>query len=344
MADSCSHWWHAPFYVTLSIALAFVAISTGIHRSGGPEPTPVLSLLVHNESSFNASVALRRRGGFTVFAALLQISPDLFLSPPDSTVFAVHDSAFSNLSLPSWAIKHLLLYHTSPASLPFRSLLRHSPATCLSTLLRDRAVKITKIDQENGGVEINNVSITDPDLFLGPHLSVHGVAGFFSPVKLQGSDRREEIIESPSCDSDDPEIQWPRIVQSLSYNGFVSFAIGLHSVLDSIPINMSSVTIFAPPSFGFLDSPSPLLDRVVKLHLLPRIYSFEELSSLPNGSVLETLLPGAEIKIGVDDSTRSLAVNGVEITAPDVLRSRNFTVHGISRALGVFNHVLDQIA
>ncbi|CAH9080840.1 unnamed protein product [Cuscuta epithymum] len=329
-ADSCSHWWHAPFYVSLSIALAFVGISTSIHHSNhSPQPAPLL----HHSLSINASLALRHRGGFTVFAALLQISPDLFLSPPESTVFAVPDSAFSNLSLPSWAIKHLLLYHTSPSSLPFRSFLKNSPGTCLSTLLHDRTVQISKIDQENGHFEINNVSITYPDLFLGNRLVVHGVAGFFSPVNLN---RRDDIIQSPpACES---EFQWSRIVRSLSSNGFVSFAIGLHSVLDTIAVNMGSVTVLAPPSLGFLDSPSPLLDRVVKLHLLPRMYRFDELASLPNGSVLKTLFPGAELMISVDNVTKSVTVNGVEITAPDVLRSEHFTVHAISRALGVYSH------
>nr|GLL30434.1 fasciclin-like arabinogalactan protein 21 [Ipomoea trifida] len=338
MADSCSHWWHAPFYLALSVTLAFIAISTGI-RSGNPQSKLSLQQSLHHNLSINASRALRLRGGFTVFAALLQISPDLFLSSPDSTIFAVQDPAFFNVSLPPWAIKELLLYHTSPSRLPFNLLLRIPAGNCVSTLLLDKNAKITKIDPHRRSVEINNVVITHPDLFLGNGLSVHGVAGFFSPVG-------KEIVQSSPCDSNTSQLEWPRIVQLLSSNGFVSFAIGLYSVLDGLTgdhSNLTSVTIFAPPSLGFLSSPSPLLNKVVKLHLLPSKYTFQELSSLPQGTVLNTLLPGAEVKISFNNSTRSLYANGVEITAPDVLRSRNFTVHGISRALGVYNQVQNQI-
>ncbi|XP_019190030.1 PREDICTED: fasciclin-like arabinogalactan protein 21 [Ipomoea nil] len=339
MADSCSHWWHAPFYLALSVTLAFVAISTG-NRSRNPQSKLSLQHPLHHNLSFNASRALRLRGGFTVFAALLQISPELFLSSsPESTVFAVQDPAFFNASLPPpWAIKELLLYHTSPSRLPFRLLLRIFPGSCVSTLLLDKNVKITKIDRKRRSVEINHVLITHPDLFLGPGLSVHGVAGFFSPVK--------ETVQSFTCDSRNPQLEWPRIVQLLSANGFVSFAIGLYSVLDGLAgdhSNLTSVTIFAPPSLGFLSSPSPLLSKVVKLHLLPSKYTYQDLSSLPQGTVLNTLLPGAEVKISFNNSTRSLSANGVEIIAPDVLRSRNFTVHGISRALGVYNQLQNQI-
>lgn len=54
-----------------------------------------------------------------------------------------------------------------------------------------------------------------------------------------------------------------------------------------------------------------------------------ELSGEGNSS-LRTLVPGSRLQISKASSS-NLAINGVEITRPDLFSSNNFVVHGISR-------------
>ncbi|GER25258.1 fasciclin-like arabinogalactan protein [Striga asiatica] len=321
----CSHWWHALFYLAMSLALAYTAFKTNTHA--GPESPlhPARSL------AFNASQTLRLHGGFHVVATLLQISPELFLPGPalahGSTVFAIHDSAISNLSAPPWALRLLLRYHAVPSALPMAALRRKPPGFCVRTLVGGKNLVVTRNDAGSGHIEINNVSISHPDLFLDGAFSVHGVSGPF------------DVDRSPPCDysgsqggyGSDQAAQWTSIIRSLSSSGFVSFAIGLNSVVDTILRdyrNLSSVSVFAPPNTGFISSPSPFLDKIVKIHILPERFDYLELSAAGN-STLRTLVPSYYLKI--DKFLDKLAVNGVEVTEPNLFLSDNFVIHGISR-------------
>ncbi|GFP84787.1 fasciclin-like arabinogalactan protein 21, partial [Phtheirospermum japonicum] len=250
---------------------------------------------------------------------LLQISPELFFSGPESTIFAIQDSAISNLSVPPWAMRQLLLYHAAPSALPMAALLKKPAGFCFKTLADDRNLVITKTDAAPGSVAINNVSISHPDLFLEGPFSVHGVSGPF------------DVGESPPCDFNDQAVQWTRIIRLLSSNGFVSFAVGLNSVIDAIVQdyqNLSCVSIFAPPNSGFISSSSPFLDKIVKIHILPQRFGYLELGVAEN-STLRTLVPGYNLKI--DKFSENLAINGVEITEPDLFLTEGFVIHGISR-------------
>ncbi|CAK9161382.1 unnamed protein product [Ilex paraguariensis] len=346
MAKSCSHWWHAPFYFAMSVTLAVIAITTPIHSSLKNSIPPNNS--IKHSLSINATQALRTHG-FNVFATLLQFSPELFLSSSESTIFGIQDSAISNLSLPPWAMKQLLQYHTSPSKLPIQELFKKPLGTCLPTLLQHKNTAITTTNVNQRSIEINNVLISHPDVFLEGPISIHGVLGPFFSLDLPGIVQDWDIIESPICDTNnrvvsnmsEPKnrIEWPRIVQVLSSNGFVSFAIGLHSVLDGIlkdHANLSSVTIFAPPNLMFVASPSPFLDRIVRFHIVPLKFSYIELASLPEKSSLKTLIPDKDLWITSRVKfSQNLAIHGVEITAPEISSSEKFIIHGISRAFNV---------
>ncbi|KAL6330126.1 hypothetical protein AAG906_040046 [Vitis piasezkii] len=344
MGRSCSHWWHAPVYFTISIALAFIAISTPLHSNlkNAASPPPSNSITHHLLS--NASRALRR-SGFTVIATLLQVSPELFLSSHEYfTIFAIKDSAISNFSLPPWLMKHLFHYHTSPSKLSMHDLLEKPPGSCLSTLLQHKKLSITKTDVTQRSVEINHVLVSHPDVFLGGPISVHGVLGPFSPLNPQDFQESQWVsIQTPICGSNSSVVEsrnlveWPKIIRMLSSNGFVSFAVGLHTVLGGVAqdfTSLSSVTIFAPPDLALSASPSPLLDRIVRFHILPRRLSYIELASLPQKAKIGTLLPDRDLEVTgrVKNSSQVLVINGVDIVAPDVFSSKKFIIHVISRA------------
>jgi len=88
----------------------------------------------------------------------------------------------------------------------------------------------------------------------------------------------------------------------LRANGYALFSIALRSVLEGIKKDhlgsLGFVTIFAPPDFMLLGpNPSTLLHRVVRLHILPYRFHYEELASLPIRTLLKTLVPDELLEI-----------------------------------------------
>nr|KYP44309.1 Fasciclin-like arabinogalactan protein 21 [Cajanus cajan] len=276
-------------------------------------------------------------------ADLLHHSPSFFKPPQNSTIFAIKDSAIKNTSHPLWFLKTLLLYHTTTTSKPhsFDDLLHVPLGTCLPTLLRNKNVSLTKLDRATNTLEINHVPISNPNIFLADKLAIHGVLAPFYPLHPQDLLQRgfDSVIPSPTCRSNGDAVngvEWSKVVRSLSAKGYASFSLALHSVLDGIKKEykgLGSVTVFAPPDLALLGYPSSFLDRAVRLHILPRRFSYQELTSMPVRTLLKTLVPDDSLEVdGVLDFVPGMVVSGVEIVAPDMLASQNFVVHGISRA------------
>ncbi|XP_037497846.1 fasciclin-like arabinogalactan protein 21 [Jatropha curcas] len=300
-SSSCSGWWRAPIYFTVSVILAFIAISSSLHSSGSGT-TPMPNRPINRQLILNASIALRK-SGFNLMATLLLISPEL----------------------------------------------RISKECCFK---RRKNVALTMVDAKERLLEINHVLVSHPDLFLEGNLAIHGVLGPFSFLGsgFKDFDKIWDFsIQAPICDSnfslvldiDETKnlIEWTRIVRLLSSNGFVSFAIGLNYVLDGILEDfrdLYSVTIFTPQEFEFLASPSPVLDRVVRLHILPQRITYSEFASLPEKKLLGTLLSGQELQVTAGfNGSQGIFINGVEIVAPEIISAKQFIIHGISQAFHV---------
>ncbi|CAN6574087.1 unnamed protein product [Malus baccata var. baccata] len=342
MAPPCTR-WHAAVYFSMAVILAFIAISMTLRSQPNNESSQ--SRPISRFVYLGASRTLRR-AGFTVIATLLQLSPELFFSSATTTLFAIKDSAISNSSLPPRLLKNLLRYHTSPLRLSFEHLVNMTQGTCLPTLYQNKKIAVTKIDEKERSVEINHVLVSHPNLFLDGPISIHGVLGPFTALDPRDVNQGWDIIQSPACDansnmvSDVPDaknmVEWSRIIRLLSSNGFVSFAVGLNSVLDGIlgdHKGLKSVTIFLPPSLELEAYPSPLLEKIVRFHILPQRYTTRELESMPARTLLRTLLHDHPLEFtGTLDFMKELVVNGVKIVAPDIFSSNRFTVHGISRA------------
>ncbi|XP_022762481.1 fasciclin-like arabinogalactan protein 21 [Durio zibethinus] len=339
-----SNWWRAPVYFTVSVLLAFLAISTAIHLLPKDEPLPTKSTTA--PLFLEASAALRRTGNFNIIAALLQITPEMFISSPHSTIFAIPDSSIAKSSHTFWLLKHLFQYHASPLQLSMNDLLKKHQGSCFPTILHGKNVAITKVDARERVVEINHVLVSHPDIFLEGPLTIHGVLGPFTSMDSLYGDRSWDHIQAPICDSNlslvsevtdtKKMVEWMHIIHWLSSKGFVSFAIGLNSVLDGIlddQMNFNSVTVFAPPEFSFVASPSALLEKIVRIHILPRKFTFMELASLPVNASLSTLVPDHDLVIlGGVNITQELIINGAKIVAPNIFQSKKFVVHGISQA------------
>ncbi|CAN8257002.1 unnamed protein product [Cochlearia groenlandica] len=343
-------------YFVLSIALAFMAVSTTLRSpSDSTAITNPNITFTHHLLFSNASKALSR-SNFKAIATLLQISPEIFLSSssPNKTLFAIDDSSLYNTSsLHPLFLKQLLQYHTLSTRLPMKDLLKISQGTCLSTLLRDKSVEISAIDKDSRTAKVNHVLITHPDMFLGDSLVIHGVLAPFSPY-------RDHILDPSPCQANHTnktiqeqnqevpvKIDWIRIVQLLSSNGFVPFAIGLNSVLNRIVSdqdkNLTGVTILATThDLVSLSSASPLLYEVVRHHILAKRLTYKDLASLPDKATIKTLDPYQDLVItrrrdGVvnDSSLRGFMISGAEIVSPDMFSSSSFVIHAISHTLEI---------
>ncbi|CAN7120601.1 hypothetical protein BRARA_K00593 [Brassica rapa] len=343
-------------YFVLSIALAFMAVSTTLPPPRDSNITKTNRPITHHDPlSLNASEALRQ-SNFKAIATLLHVSPEIFLSSsssssPNTTLFAIDDSSlFNTSSLPPLFLKQLLQYHTLPLKLPMEELLKKPQGTCLPTLLRHQSVQISTVDKESRTVEVNHVMISHPDMFLGDSLVIHGVLGPFSPLQprmhhipqssLCQSDSNKTIIEEEEEEAVPVKIEWTRIIQLLSSNGFVPFAIGLHSVLNRIIAdqhkNLTGVTILATPNLVSLSSASPFLYEVMRRHILAQRLTNKDLASMPDKALLKTLDPYQGLiftRRGIVNSSQCFMISGVEIVDPDMFSSNNFVIHGISHTL-----------
>ncbi|CAL1406819.1 unnamed protein product [Linum trigynum] len=340
--------WKATIYFTLSTFLAFMAFSIALHSTTTttttssspqpPSPSPPPATTLPRLSS-NASTSLRR-AGFSLAASLLQSSPHSFSSSsyPQSTVFAIKDSAFSSSAAanPRLLMKQLLHYHTSPLRLPMSELLKIRRGTRFPTLVPGKNLVLTKIDAKSRAAEINHVKISHPDVVIDGSLVIHGVLEPFSSLD-SGEHTAMDSVGFRDLG------YWPKIIRSLSSKGFVSFAIGLNSVLDGILDDyrhLNSVTVFSPPDFGSVASSSPMLGRIIRIHILPQRISYKELVVLPDKSPLKTLLPGQDLELKkagkfteLNVTAARMRVNGVDIVAPEIFSSGKYIVHGISRVL-----------
>ncbi|KAI3714119.1 hypothetical protein L1987_72709 [Smallanthus sonchifolius] len=189
-------------------------------------------------------------------------------------------------------------------------------------------IHFTKQDQQNQLLEINNVLITHPDIFLQPSVAIHAVSGPFASFKLL-----PQINQLPICNNVNQtqrldvikiKAEWKMMVKFLTSSGFTPFAFWLYSVLDGIikdHPNLHTMTIFAPPVIEIMEMGPSVVHQLLRYHIVPKKHSFKHLASF-TGTV-------------VNVSDELLSINQVEITSPNLLSSRSFVVHGIARAFAM---------
>ncbi|KAL5976350.1 hypothetical protein ACLOJK_020681 [Asimina triloba] len=349
----------ATVYIVLATALAAFAIYSAyqFNKTQEDASSPTNSSSSSSSScpailSAQLTLALRS-SGYNLVADILQKSPQCLLPPPEGTLFAIPDLALHQILLPAPAKRDLLRYHISPKRLVFEDLLQLPPRSCLPTFLGRKNLSITKTDPEERTVDINRTPVSDPDIYTDGPYAVHGIlAPFYSPGPEEGRFFAEgALIPESSCDASsgvvaeeaegakrEEAVEWPHILHLLSWNGFLSFSIGLQSVLEGIVRgcgDLSSVTVFAPRECDLSCFPLPpkLLEQRIMLHILPRRVSYADLALLPEKALLQTLLPGQDLQITIADGfAHMLSINGVEVVAPDIVATGAVVIHGISRA------------
>ncbi|PWA98763.1 FAS1 domain-containing protein [Artemisia annua] len=261
----------------------------------------------------------------------------------------------SNLSIPPYMTVQLITYHTLPNKFTFQDLLNKPLNTCFVTMFQGQKVSITRKDAKTGSLEVNNVLVTHPDMFLHEKVAIHGVNGPFASFKFH-----QEINELPICyknisdgnstiasvgsinsrlDLIKLRGEFKMLVKYLTQSGYAPFAFGLFNVLDGIVKDhpdLHTMTIFVPPVVEVMEMPSNVVNKFMRSHIVPKKHSFKHLASLPQGAGIKSLCPGKEVEItssvvgSLEDEL--LSINRVAITAPDLLVSKSFVVHGIAQA------------
>ncbi|KAL4580411.1 hypothetical protein LXL04_016603 [Taraxacum kok-saghyz] len=108
----------------------------------------------------------------------LHLHPPPHLTGPFPLISGVHNLRHSRfrhvkLSIPHFMTIQLISYHISPPKLTIRDMFDKPLHICISTRFQQQKISITKKDQKNRVLEINNVLIMHPDMFIqGPILPI----------------------------------------------------------------------------------------------------------------------------------------------------------------------------
>lgn len=211
---------------------------------------------------------------------------------------------------------------------------------------------------EGDRVEINEAPVTDLDVFLDERVAIHGVLTPFALPGLQEIGKNWPLIQLPQCGSNlkavsevggskkgEPErrVECDLVIQFLYSHGFVPFAVGLKSTVNHDGTfkdsnDSASFTMFAPLEFGSMPLDHPVLDKIVRAHIVPGKYGYLELLALPARASLRTLVPGMDLEVTRSTVTGGVDVSGVKITNPEAFTSEKFIVHGIARVFDVEGH------
>ncbi|KAE8654808.1 hypothetical protein F3Y22_tig00117040pilonHSYRG00022 [Hibiscus syriacus] len=237
-----SNWWRAPVYFTISVLLAFLAISTALRSLSRDESLPTKSAIA--PLLLDASTALRK-SGFN----LLQITPrNLHLL-----------AAFHHL-------RHPGLFHRKcfPRFLALEA--SFSVPRLSSSASHERTLEETQ-----RLVEINRVLVSHPDIFLDGPLMIHGVLGWIlvlndstqkyilndleslSNINKQPLSLVSEVVDTKNF------VEWTHVIRLLSSKGFVLFAIGLNSIvrLHIVPRKLTYMELASLPANASLSTLVP---------------------------------------------------------------------------------------
>ncbi|KAK1398797.1 FAS1 domain-containing protein [Heracleum sosnowskyi] len=135
---------------------------------------PSISATTSNQEVDALVETLVRKGGFTIWAKLFANSKTRPVLPRKATLFVPTDAALSHLRYATDMDPYLIPYHITPEHhLLFSDLCHLKPLSLLPTLVPSKTILITSTLSAN--YMVDNSLVTHPNLYLSPHISVHGI-------------------------------------------------------------------------------------------------------------------------------------------------------------------------
>ncbi|CAJ1977435.1 unnamed protein product [Sphenostylis stenocarpa] len=116
----------------------------------------------------------------------------------------------------------------------------------------------------------------------------------------------------------------------LSDSGFVSMALTLEIVAETLLEQSPSATVFAASDSAFKKSGQPSLD-LLRFHLSPLPLTPSSLRLLTAGARIPTMLPGQSLTVTTASSDRVTSINNIKLTESPIYDDGFLLVYGIHR-------------
>ncbi|KAL9317228.1 hypothetical protein ACSQ67_013745 [Phaseolus vulgaris] len=116
----------------------------------------------------------------------------------------------------------------------------------------------------------------------------------------------------------------------LSDSGFVSMALTLEVVAETLLEQSPSATVFAPSDSAFKKSGQPSLD-LLRFHLAPLPLTPSSLRLLTAGAKIPTMLSGQSLTVTTSSSDRLTSINNIKLTQSPIYDDGSLLVYGIDR-------------
>jgi len=113
-------------------------------------------------------------------------------------------------------------------------------------------------------------------------------------------------------------------------SGFVSMALTLEVVAETLLEQSPSATVFAPSDSAFKKSGQPSLD-LLRFHLAPLPLTPSSLRLLSAGARIPTMLPGQSLTVTTSSSDRATSINNIKLTPSPIYDDGFLLVYGIDR-------------
>nr|DAD36411.1 TPA_asm: hypothetical protein HUJ06_007052 [Nelumbo nucifera] len=293
-----------------------------------------------SSTSVSAATESIRNRGYSLFAGAMDAAVDLDGWNGTGTIFAPLDFAFSRAAArfksgraPTLPTTSRLLYHTSRKILLFEDLTTWPVGKALPTFSPGRCIFIYKnplgqLCIANKNIPAGDyVRIRQPNLYVDENLAIHGVDGILDP-SLAPKCRTVHDADDPTARGDSFLDDAVRVLRRRNY-GVVATSIALR--LPELT-KLTAFTVFAPRDKNlFTLADGSRYD--FRHHVVPRLLRLSDLERLPDGTKLETLVPGTEIEVRFNNGV--VTVNGAKVNSVEVYRSESVVVIGISRPMQI---------
>ncbi|XP_071704070.1 putative fasciclin-like arabinogalactan protein 20 [Rutidosis leptorrhynchoides] len=142
-----------------------------------------------------ANVLISR--GYSVIASFLNLQLLGFQSHPALTIFAPSDEVMVDYSGRFPDYQSLFHRHVLPCKVSWRDLINVDDGTTFDTYLNGFKVKINK---SGGSFNVNEISVTFPDMFYSDWIVIHGISDVISvpmPADEVSDDEGDPVDETP---------------------------------------------------------------------------------------------------------------------------------------------------
>ncbi|OIT28441.1 hypothetical protein A4A49_21857 [Nicotiana attenuata] len=325
-----------PYTFTLPFFFCFLL------SCGSSTPTPLSP--PPSSSAHAAADALRNRG-YSLFASTLDSSTTTtnnfsgtVLAPPDF----IFSFATANI-FPPRPSSVILLYHTLKIPLTWAHLSSTSNGAEIPTLYSNNCLFLFKslageILISSRNTSIGAVKIRQPDIYVGDHITVHGIDGVLDATSATECSVPQVQTRTSVAQPQDHRYLLERAIRALRRRRFTVAATAL-TVKRLELLRLTSVSVFAPSDTALFSRPDGFRYDY-RHHVVPQRYRFGDLARTAKGSVVvETLAPNKTLVVNFVDGV--VTVNDVVVNRTEVYRNRWIVVLSVSMSLDDAVNLLD---